>query len=257
MRSAVVGGVTNREVAMAYLKHFCAGNVDGLASLLADDLEFKGPFHQFSSSRAYIQSLRDDPLDRCSYRVVSITEADDSVSVYYDYRKAKSDLTVAQLFNFTDGKISKILLVFDTGRVGSSRLMPLEPGNTLGPYARFARFEREAKVLASLNHPGIAGISGLEESGDTRALDLELVEGATLADRIAKGPIPLDEALPIAKQIAPRRTNRPALGKSRGSSLFNTGPRNSSASRLCPDGHGLRQLAKFTPSPKDVCNLSV
>ena len=67
---------------------------------------------------------------------------------------------------------------------------------------RLARFEREAKVLASLNHPGIAGIYGLEESGDTRALVLELVEGPTLADRIAKGPIPLDEALPIAKQIA-------------------------------------------------------
>ena len=67
---------------------------------------------------------------------------------------------------------------------------------------RLARFEREAKVLASLNHPNIAAIYGLEEAGDTRALVLELVEGPTLADRIAKGPIPLDEALPIAKQIA-------------------------------------------------------
>ena len=66
---------------------------------------------------------------------------------------------------------------------------------------RLARFEREAKVLASLNHPNIAAIYGLEEAGDTRALVLELVEGPTLADRIAKGPIPLDEALPIAKQI--------------------------------------------------------
>ena len=67
---------------------------------------------------------------------------------------------------------------------------------------RLARFQREAQVLASLNHPGIAAIYGIEESGDTRALVLELVEGPTLADRIAKGPIPLDEALPIAKQIA-------------------------------------------------------
>ncbi len=67
---------------------------------------------------------------------------------------------------------------------------------------RFARFEREAKVLASLNHPNIAQIHGLEQSGDTRALVLELVEGPTLQDRIAKGPIPLDEALPIARQIA-------------------------------------------------------
>ena len=67
---------------------------------------------------------------------------------------------------------------------------------------RLARFEREAKVLASLNHPGIAAIYGLEEAEGTRALVLELVEGPTLADRIANGPIPLDEALPIAKQIA-------------------------------------------------------
>ena len=67
---------------------------------------------------------------------------------------------------------------------------------------RLARFQREAQVLASLNHPNIAQIHGIEESDDTRALVLELVEGPTLADRISKGPIPLDEALPIAKQIA-------------------------------------------------------
>ena len=71
-----------------------------------------------------------------------------------------------------------------------------------GDADRLARFEREAKVLASLNHPNIGAIYGLEQSGDTRALVLELVEGPTLADRIAKGPIPVDEALPIAKQIA-------------------------------------------------------
>jgi eukaryotic-like serine/threonine-protein kinase len=67
---------------------------------------------------------------------------------------------------------------------------------------RLARFRREAQVLASLNHPNIGGIHGLEESDGTRALVLELVEGETLADRIARGPIPLDEALPIARQIA-------------------------------------------------------
>ena len=71
-----------------------------------------------------------------------------------------------------------------------------------GDVERLSRFEREAKVLASLNHPNIGAIYGLEKSGDTRALVLELVEGPTLADRIAQGPIPLDEALPIARQIA-------------------------------------------------------
>ena len=67
---------------------------------------------------------------------------------------------------------------------------------------RLARFTREAQILASLNHPNIAAIYGIEEAEGTRALVLELVEGPTLADRIAKGPIPVDEALPIAKQIA-------------------------------------------------------
>src|SRR5215475_1295862 len=63
---------------------------------------------------------------------------------------------------------------------------------------RLTRFTREAQVLASLNHPNIAAIYGVEE----RALVMELVEGPTLADRIAQGPVPLDEALPIARQIA-------------------------------------------------------
>ncbi len=66
---------------------------------------------------------------------------------------------------------------------------------------RMARFQREAKVLASLNHPNIATIHGLEDSGSTHALVMELVEGPTLADRIKQGPIPIDESLRIAKQI--------------------------------------------------------
>jgi eukaryotic-like serine/threonine-protein kinase len=67
---------------------------------------------------------------------------------------------------------------------------------------RLARFQREAQVLAALNHPHIAQIYGLEEQGPAGPfLVLELVEGPTLADRIAQGPLPLDEALPIARQI--------------------------------------------------------
>src|SRR5207244_1536483 len=67
---------------------------------------------------------------------------------------------------------------------------------------RLARFSREAQVLASLNHPHIAQIHGLEDANGVRALVMELVEGQTLADRIAKGAIPFEEALPIAEQIA-------------------------------------------------------
>jgi serine/threonine protein kinase len=119
--------------------------------------------------------------------------------------------------------------------------MPLDPGTRLGPYEvvsqlgeggmgqvyrakdtrlkrdvalkilpevfatdpdRITRFQREAELLATLNHPNIAGIYGLEQAEGMRALVIELVEGPTLADRTARGPIPLDEALPIAKQIA-------------------------------------------------------
>ena len=76
------------------------------------------------------------------------------------------------------------------------------PASVAGDADRLARFQREAEVLAALNHPNIAAIYGLEKSDGLSALVLELVEGPTLADRIAQGAIPIDEALPIAKQIA-------------------------------------------------------
>ncbi len=66
---------------------------------------------------------------------------------------------------------------------------------------RLARFQREARTLASLNHPGIAAIFDLEKSGAITALVMELVEGEDLSQRIARGPVPIAEALPIARQI--------------------------------------------------------
>src|SRR5580704_14503567 len=80
------------------------------------------------------------------------------------------------------------------------------PDLSAGDPERLARFEREAQVLAALNHPNIAQIHGLEESGSgqtsIRGIVMELVEGPTLADRILRGPLPSAEALLIAKQIA-------------------------------------------------------
>src|SRR5579862_6623213 len=68
---------------------------------------------------------------------------------------------------------------------------------------RLSRFQREAKMLASLNHPNIATIHGLEQSGDTSYLVMELVSGETLAERVKRdGAVPIEEALAIAKQIA-------------------------------------------------------
>ncbi len=76
------------------------------------------------------------------------------------------------------------------------------PESVAADAERLARFQREAEVLASLNHPNIAIIHGLEQVGDVHALVMELVEGDDLSQRIAQGAIPVDEALPIAKQIA-------------------------------------------------------
>jgi serine/threonine protein kinase len=67
---------------------------------------------------------------------------------------------------------------------------------------RLSRFSREAQVLASLNHPNIAHVHGLEEANGVTALIMELVEGEDLSRRISRGPIPLDEALPMVRQIA-------------------------------------------------------
>ena len=129
----------------------------------------------------------------------------------------------------------------DDQRAGEAARMTLSPGSRLGPFEisaqigaggmgevyraidtnlarqvaikvlpeavaadrdRLARFDREAKTLAALNHPNIAAIYGLERSSGTTALVMELVEGPTLADRITQGAIPVGEALPIARQIA-------------------------------------------------------
>ena len=76
------------------------------------------------------------------------------------------------------------------------------PENLAGDPDRLARFEREARTLATLNHTNIAQIFGLETSGRVRALAMELVEGEELSMRLARGAMPLDEALPVARQIA-------------------------------------------------------
>ena len=88
---------------------------------------------------------------------------------------------------------------FHLGREVALKVLP--EGFTQDP-ERLARFEREAKLLAQLNHPNIAQIHGLEVQGNTRALVMEFVEGPTLAERLERGSLPLDESLSIARQIA-------------------------------------------------------
>ena len=100
-----------------------------------------------------------------------------------------------------EGGMGKVWRAWHTGLRRDDALKVLPDAFATDP-ERLARFQREAQVLASLNHPNIAHVYGLEQSDGVQALVMELVEGLTLADRIAQGPIPVDEALPIAKQIA-------------------------------------------------------
>ena len=88
------------------------------------------------------------------------------------------------------------------GKLGRDVAIKVLPDEFAKDEERLRRFQREAKVLASLNHPNIASIYGLEQSGDTHYLVLELVPGETLAEQISRGPIPLEEALDIATKMA-------------------------------------------------------
>src|SRR5262245_21597068 len=99
------------------------------------------------------------------------------------------------------GGMGEVYRARDT-RLGRDVAIKVLPASFASSPDRIARFEREAKTLAALNHPNVAAIHGLEESDATRALILELVEGPTLADRIGARPLPLADALAIAKQIA-------------------------------------------------------
>ncbi|MEE9166865.1 MAG: hypothetical protein V3U24_05310 [Candidatus Neomarinimicrobiota bacterium] len=106
--------MNNREVALEFVKSFCAGDINELAPLLANDLKFKGPLFQFESSVAYMRSLQEDPPEKSGYRLLSVTESNDSVSIFYEYQKREGPITIAQSFRIANRKISEILLVFDT-----------------------------------------------------------------------------------------------------------------------------------------------
>jgi Tol biopolymer transport system component len=99
------------------------------------------------------------------------------------------------------GGMGEVYRATDT-RLKRQVALKVLPASIAGDPERLARLQREAEVLAALNHPNIATIYGLEESDGTRALVMELVEGPTLADRIAQGPVPLDQVLSIVRQIA-------------------------------------------------------
>ena len=100
-----------------------------------------------------------------------------------------------------EGGMGKVWRARHTALKRDDALKVLPDGLASDP-DRLARFQREAQVLASLNHPNIAHVYGLEHADGVQALVMEFVDGPTLADRIAQGRIPVNEALPIARQIA-------------------------------------------------------
>jgi serine/threonine protein kinase len=100
-----------------------------------------------------------------------------------------------------EGGMGEVYRATDTRLKRQVAIKVLPPSLASDP-DRLARFQREAEVLASLNHPNIAIIHGLEQTGGVHALVMELVEGDDLSQRIARGAISIGEALPIAKQIA-------------------------------------------------------
>ena len=99
------------------------------------------------------------------------------------------------------GGMGEVYLARDT-KLGRDVAIKVLPPGVAHDAERIRRFEREARTLASLNHPHIAHIYGVEDAGGTSALVMEYVEGPTLADRLSSGPLPLDEALPMARQMA-------------------------------------------------------
>jgi serine/threonine protein kinase len=108
----------------------------------------------------------------------------------YDIAAQIGEGGMGQVYRATDARLKRQVAI------------KILPPSVAADADRLARFQREAEVPASLNHPHIAGIHGLEESDGVFALVMELVEGEDLSQRIAQGAIPIDEALPIAKQIA-------------------------------------------------------
>ena len=106
---------------------------------------------------------------------------------------------IAQLIGA--GGMGEVYRARDT-KLGRDVAIKVLPAAFTSDPERLVRFEREARLLAALNHPHIAAIYGFEDTAGLRALVLELVEGETLADRLARGPVPLAEALSIARQVA-------------------------------------------------------
>ena len=110
---SALAGSSHREQALTFVQRFAAGDVEGLAPLLAEDLQLSGPYLEVTSRAAYLEALRHDAPTPGRARVVSVTDDDETVAVFWEYERPRGPLTIAQLFRFRDEHICEIRLVFD------------------------------------------------------------------------------------------------------------------------------------------------
>lgn len=108
-------------IAKKYLECFFGKlPLEGMEELLADELQFTGPFHQYNSAQDYFQALINDPPVDVSYKILYEFEKLDTVCIVYEFSKAAVKTNMAQIFEIRDGKIYKIILIFDTTAFGSA-----------------------------------------------------------------------------------------------------------------------------------------
>ena len=103
---------SNRDIACSFLDAFCRGDIEGIEALLAGTCRVQGPLSTWDNRDLYIAALRKDPPAKCRHRVLSVTESEDEVSVYYELKRPGETVTIAQLFRLRDQLIVGMLLVF-------------------------------------------------------------------------------------------------------------------------------------------------
>ena len=116
--------MNRKETALEYVRCFCRGDVTALGELLSEDFRLTGPFLQGVSKTEYLDILRADPSEPCEFTVINIFEGDGEkdggdggeVALFWEYQKPEFTLLMAQLCRFSGGRISEILLVFDSGK---------------------------------------------------------------------------------------------------------------------------------------------
>ena len=165
-----------------FLAEACAGDAELLR-------EVKSLLSQPTSARGF--------LDGPAMAAAALSAGDTGASTLTDRRLGPYHLHEP----IGAGGMGEVYRARDT-KLGRDVAIKILPRHFTSDPERLARFEREARILASLNHPHIGAIYGLEDADGVRALVLELIDGETLAERIARGPIPLADTLKMARQIA-------------------------------------------------------